>query len=306
MFSGGGFRFGDLLGQNSQTRFVETYRCYPLSFHGKEDKENGDKIILPSSAFEKLAHMTITYPMQFELKNEDHMDISNSDSPVCPHTHVGVLEFTANEGTVYIPYWVMQNLFIPEGGLVTVTNVTLPLADFIKFQPQTKDFLDISNPKAVLESTLRNFSCMTKNDQICIPYNGKNYYLNVVDVKPKDACSIVEADVKVDFDAPLDYVEPTPPVAESTSQSNKSDTVDNRDNTLADLAKARELRVQQLENERASYVAFSGSGRRVDGKKKGETLVSAEKPPSPPVRTSKWKTRKQGTSFLGHGHSLTD
>uniref|UniRef100_A0A1X7V370 Ubiquitin fusion degradation protein UFD1 N-terminal subdomain 1 domain-containing protein n=1 Tax=Amphimedon queenslandica TaxID=400682 RepID=A0A1X7V370_AMPQE len=51
------------------------------------------------------------------------------------NTHCEVLEFSTEEGRVYVPRW--------------IENVTLPLATFSKFQPQSFDFLDISNPKAV-------------------------------------------------------------------------------------------------------------------------------------------------------------
>ena len=72
-FLGGGF--GGMPGAGhglaADEAFEETYRCFPVSFMGgKEDKEKGDKIILPASAFETLAGMTVTYPMQFELRNE--------------------------------------------------------------------------------------------------------------------------------------------------------------------------------------------------------------------------------------------
>jgi len=43
----------------------------------------------------------------------------------------------------------MRNLLVEEGGLVQVDNVSLPIATFAKFQPQSVDFLDITNPKAV-------------------------------------------------------------------------------------------------------------------------------------------------------------
>jgi hypothetical protein len=36
-----------------------------------------------------------------------------------------------------------------------VESATLPVATFSKFQPLTKDFLDLTNPKAVLEMRLR-------------------------------------------------------------------------------------------------------------------------------------------------------
>lgn len=44
---------------------------------------------------------------------------------------------------------IMTNLLLNEGAIVTVRNVQLPLAKFVKFQPHTIDFLDLSNPKAV-------------------------------------------------------------------------------------------------------------------------------------------------------------
>jgi ubiquitin fusion degradation protein 1 len=124
-------------------------------------------------------------------------------------THCGVLEFTAEEGTCFIPFWMMQNLLIEEGALITVVNVSLPKATFVKLQPQHVDFLEITNPRAVLEHALRNFSCVTKGDIIQLPYNDKNYHFELKEVKPADAACIIETDCEVDFDAPVGYQEPT-------------------------------------------------------------------------------------------------
>lgn len=43
----------------------------------------------------------------------------------------------------------MQNLLVQEGDLIRLTNATLQKGTYVKLQPHTKDFLDISNPKAV-------------------------------------------------------------------------------------------------------------------------------------------------------------
>ncbi len=43
----------------------------------------------------------------------------------------------------------MRNLLLEEGDLVQVESASLPVATFAKFQPQSVDFLDITNPKAV-------------------------------------------------------------------------------------------------------------------------------------------------------------
>ncbi|KAF9944960.1 ubiquitin fusion degradation protein, partial [Modicella reniformis] len=136
-------------------------------------------------------------------------------------THAGVLEFIAEEGRVYLPYWMMKTLLIAEGDLVIVKSTGLPLGSFVKIQPQSVDFLDISDPKAVLENALRNFSTLTVGDHIEISYNDKIYGILVMEIKPPGVgVSIVETDLEVDFAPPVGYQEPIPtprgrPVMES-------------------------------------------------------------------------------------------
>ena len=43
----------------------------------------------------------------------------------------------------------MQNLLLQEGDLLTVESTSLQVASYSKFEPQSVEFLDISNPKAV-------------------------------------------------------------------------------------------------------------------------------------------------------------
>jgi ubiquitin fusion degradation protein 1 len=102
----------------------------------------------------------------------------------------------------------MQNLLLREGDIVRVINTTLPKGTFVKLQPVTKDFLDIHNPKAVLENSLRHFATLTKGETIVLKYNNRSFEIDIVATKPSDAISIVEADVEVDFAPPKDYVEP--------------------------------------------------------------------------------------------------
>ena len=60
----------------------------------------------------------------------------------------------ADEGKMYIPYWMMQNLTLEEGGLLQVESASLPVATHAKFQPHSVDFLDLTNQKAVSFNTL--------------------------------------------------------------------------------------------------------------------------------------------------------
>nr|AAD08720.1 ubiquitin fusion-degradation 1 like protein [Homo sapiens] len=269
-----------------QNRFSTQYRCFSVSMlawpNDRSDVEKGGKIIMPPSALDQLSRLNITYPMLFKLTNK------NSDRM----THCGVLEFVADEGICYLPHWMMQNLLLEEdglvqletvnlqvatyskskfcylphwmmqnllleeGGLVQVESVNLQVATYSKFQPQSADFLDITNPKAVLENALRNFACLTTGDVIAINYNEKIYELRVMETKPDKAVSIHECDMNVDFDAPLGYKEPERQVQHEESTEGEADH----------SGYAGEL----------GFRAFSGSGNRLDGKKKG-----VEPSPSP-------------------------
>ncbi|KAJ7012632.1 ubiquitin fusion degradation protein 1 [Populus alba x Populus x berolinensis] len=195
-------------------------------------------VIMPPSALDRLATLHIDYPMLFELHNPSAGRTS----------HCGVLEFIADEGMIYLPYWMMENMLLQEGDIVELRNTSLAKGTFVKLQPHTKDFLDISNPKAILETSLRNYSCLTTGDTIMVAYNNKKYYIDIVEAKPSSAISIIETDCEVDFAPPLDYKEPEKP--KSIPRSNKTPP------------KGMEEPAAKMPR----FSAFTGSARRLDGK----------------------------------------
>ncbi|XWS74117.1 hypothetical protein CRYUN_Cryun02cG0188000 [Craigia yunnanensis] len=223
---------------HGNSTFEQCYRCYPVSFIEKAHLEKGDKVIMPPSALDRLASLHVEYPMLFELTNALAERVS----------HCGVLEFVADEGLIYLPYWMMENMLLQEGDIVQVKNASLAKGTYVKLQPHTKDFLDISNPKAILETTLRSYSCLTTGDTIMVPYNNKKYYINIVETKPSPAVSIIETDCEVDFAPPLDYKEPEKPT--HSLQSNK---------------RPPEVE-EELPRKITKFSPFSGSARRLDGK----------------------------------------
>ncbi|PVU97886.1 hypothetical protein BB561_000278 [Smittium simulii] len=197
-----GFSFG--FGRNNFSHnFSGQYRAFPVSamFSSPRYQANfGGKIFLPSSALDKLSRLNVEYPMMFSITNPQTGKLTNA----------GVLEFTAEEGHVYLPDWLMKCLGLIPRDFVTVQNVSLMLGSFVKIQPQTADFLDISDHRAVLENALRNFSALTAGDIFTILYNEKQYDIKVLETKPSEnGISIVETDLQVDFEAPPGYVEPT-------------------------------------------------------------------------------------------------
>ncbi|CAI0393368.1 unnamed protein product [Linum tenue] len=229
----------------SSSTFEQFYRCYPVAFLDKPHLEKGNKVIMPPSALERLASLHIDYPMLFELHNPSIERV----------THCGVLEFVAEEGLIYLPYWMMENLLLQEGDLVQLRNASLEKGTYVKLQPHSTDFLDVSNPKAILETSLRNYSCLTTGDTILVAYNDKKYYINIVETKPSAAVSVVETDCEVDFAPPLDYKEPEKPAPPS---------------------KANNAPPEVLEEEPPlkKFNAFTGSSRRLDGKQLAELAES--------------------------------
>ncbi len=91
----------------------------------------------------------------------------------------------------------MKNLNIEQGDEVRVDSATLPIANFAKFEPQSSDFLEISNPKAMLEVALRSFACLTAGDMVAVPYNDRIYELRVLETRPESAVNIIECDMEV-------------------------------------------------------------------------------------------------------------
>ncbi|KAL2160329.1 hypothetical protein VTH06DRAFT_1502 [Thermothelomyces fergusii] len=188
-------------------RFDEYYRCYPLIMApGAERPElnYGSKIFLPPSALDKVSKLHVQWPIMLELIN----------GATGKHTHAGVLEFVAEEGRAYIPQWMMQTLQLDVGDMIQIKTTSLELAKLVKLQPQSVNFLDITDPRAVLEKAFRNFAALTKGDVFNFEYNDEIYDVAVLDVKPeseKMGVSMIETDVSVEFAPPVGYVEPEKP-----------------------------------------------------------------------------------------------
>jgi ubiquitin fusion degradation protein 1 len=180
-------------------------------------------VIMPPSALATLTSLDLESPWMFQLRNP-------SDSAAS--THAGVLEFIAEEGIVYLPYWMMKTLRLEEGDPVRITGAELPKGKLVKLQAQSVHFLEISDHRAVyaipwyltnciltlstnrLEQALRNFSALTQGDIIEISYNSIIFGLLVMETQPGGAgISVLDTDLEVDFAPPVGYVEPERPKA---------------------------------------------------------------------------------------------
>ncbi|TKY67367.1 Ubiquitin fusion degradation protein 1-like [Spatholobus suberectus] len=219
--------------------FENVYHCYPVSFIEKQFDSFFYVTKLVGYLCKNLsASLDIDCPMLFELRNPSAEKA----------THCGVLEFTADEGIIYMPKWMMENMRLEEGNIVILRSTHVPRGTYVKLQPHTKDFLDISNPKSILEFSLRSYSCLTTGDTVMIAYNKKKYYIDIVETKPSPAVSIIETDCEVDFAPPLDYKEPEEQLPSALSDKGLTEVHDDSATKTARI------------------IPFTGSGKRLDGR----------------------------------------
>ncbi|KAJ2004454.1 ubiquitin fusion degradation protein [Coemansia thaxteri] len=254
-----------------QRQFSKYYSAYPVAAYpgNKADANYGGKIFMPPSALEELSRLEIVYPMLFKLENDE--------ASASKRTHCGVLEFTAEEGRVYLPQWMMETLELAPGSPVKVLNVALLHGSLVKLQPQSTDFLDISDHRAVLENALRKFSALTVGDIITIEYNSREYRIAVLETKPSPtAINIVETDLSVDFAAPLGYVEPNVRTASGASNHSSAamDAASRPSSSIAkDIRRKEEAAKGEIANSR--FAAFRGSGFRLNKDSGGGAAATA-------------------------------
>ncbi|MDF2700463.1 MAG: uncharacterized protein K0Q49_2021, partial [Haloplasmataceae bacterium] len=228
----------------------------------KEISNYGGKIFLPQSALHKLTMLNIRYPMLFKL----------STTKTGKYTHSGVLEFTADEGRCYLPDWMMDTLSISAGTVIKIETTDLPQGNFVKLEPQSTDFLEISDPKAVLENALRNFTTLTVGDIIELNYNNHIYKIKILEVKPESQLGgicVIETDLVTDFAPPVGYVEPDYEKIKEENYQKKIAEALSAPSLKGKGSMAREINYKDLLKDVTGEALnkFRGSGVKLSGKK---------------------------------------
>ena len=193
------------LHQKGVATLLDMLPAYPGFHYGRTDIENGNKILLPQRILEEITNKNagqLPYPMIFSV----------SSLQTKKTYFVGVLEFTAPDNTVILPFWLFRNMRVAEGEMIRIGYCKyLPKANFCKIRPHKTAFIELADPKTILEMELRKFVCLNLEDTITIEFNGKQYDLDIMELRPANnykAAVIIDTDLTLDFAPPLDYVEP--------------------------------------------------------------------------------------------------
>ena len=180
-----------------------SYACSTCDEELVNKLKHTNKLLLPSSVLYSLQEDNNEFdsPLFFRLKNK-----SNEFYQEC-----GVHEFSAPPGVIHAPYYVMNNLGINEGDMVNIQLVNPPEGSFIKIRPHKTEFIELPNPKTTLEQILsRDYQVLSEGHTIQLhdTESEKVYEIDIVETRPESIIKIVDINLEVDFEQPLDYVEP--------------------------------------------------------------------------------------------------
>lgn len=262
--------------------YFEHFQVYPGAFadKGGDRVDSGGKCLLPSSVLGDLATKNVVYPLQFCVQT------FRGKRSFC-----GVLEFTAPEGQAIIPQWMMAQLQAEPGATVRLTAVSLPRGGLVKFRPQQKAFIELANPKAVLEYALNNYTCLMKGQTIVINHVGEEFLIDVMETKNEEmrdveAIFIVDTNLKVEFERPLDMpdspVRSAPPAALPTAsnviggQAGVAFTpIAYKPPSLTGADKEKKSAAETAQTDaKPAFMPFAGGGRTLSGRPSGAGAVT--------------------------------
>lgn len=186
-------------------KVVDMLRTTNASSVNRKDINMGNKVLLPDEVLHLITNQydgSLPHPMIFSV----------STLRTRKTTYVGVLEFVAPPNTVVLPDWLFDQLQLNKGEMIRLGIVDfLPKANFAKIRPHKTEFIELPDPKAVLEIHLRNFVCLTQGDSININFANKDFKVDILELKPQSQYNtgiIIDTDLTIEFEQPLDYVEP--------------------------------------------------------------------------------------------------
>lgn len=115
-------------------------------------------------------------------------------------THVGVREFSAPQGEVGVPTWILESLSLQPSDLVAVTLRHLPKATRVKLRPLEAGYIE-DDWKALLESQLRTHTTLTKGDILIIKASPTTEFRFLVDeLDPAEAVNLIDTDVTTEIE----------------------------------------------------------------------------------------------------------
>jgi len=182
-------------------KYFKAYKSYPLSMKTNNiEYINGGKIILPESGINTLISNdddSLLFPIIM------HFKLINLNKNI--ETYCGLLEFSSDEDSCYLPDWLMKHLQLSIEDIVLIQYANLNKGEYVKLQPKTIGFIEIKDIQNLLEQNLKYFATLTQGDIIPVKHNENIYEVLILEIRPNannnKAISLLEleTDLKVDL-----------------------------------------------------------------------------------------------------------
>ena len=248
------FKFDE---EDFEKKFHETYKttltCFSFTCSSQSKEvinrsRHSNKILLPPNVLHELMTRDL-------FKKNDIMFFKVINKKIEFGDVCSVHEFTASPGICHVPYHIMEDLGITEGDNIEIEKVSPPLGTYVKLRPHKTAFIELSNPKALLEKMMaEDYPVITQGQTIAINYKslGKEFRIDIMETQPAEVISIIDTDLNVDFDEPFDYIAPTAP----TSPPSPPNEVRSGEGSPASIVNSASTK----------FVPFSGRGYRLGSK----------------------------------------
>ena len=173
-----------------------TLKVRPLALHptinNTQDYDLSHFCVLPMSILEKIdnANLIDRNPYCFKLNTFEMVrDI-----------YVSVLEFSAEEDTIYLPKILMDNNFVSIDDILLCEYIEPPKGSNIIFQPENEIFHTIENNKELLENHISQYyKILQLGDRIGFKYRDDQIFLEIVYLEPCDVISSHETEMILDY-----------------------------------------------------------------------------------------------------------
>ena len=109
------------------------------------------------------------------------------ESSIDTFTYCGVQDFTADEGLVYIPNHLLDQLAINGCDIVTIKYINnVPKGEFVVIEPLNKEIFDIKDLDKYLEKIISGYCVLYQNQVINFEYENNFYKILIKKIKAVD------------------------------------------------------------------------------------------------------------------------
>ena len=230
--------------EDQSTLICFSYSCSSLSEDVIKRLRYSNKIILPPNILYQINKNE-------KLENEATQMFFKIWNPIIKFGAVcGVEEFSAPPGVCHVPYHIMELIGISEGENIEMQQINPAKGSYIKIQPHKTEFIQLKDPKKLLEEIMsKNYPVISSPQTIIIqdPETKTKYLIDILETKPDTTINITNANINVDFEAPKDYESPKQPSPQPSPQH----LLNKKVNAFSRMT---------------SFVPFSGKGHKLGSK----------------------------------------